>query len=291
MSWREGSSPPTMWRAVRTTLCRALKVASGAVSKPGGDAAGQDALHSAGVEGSEDAGLIPNFLSRLRKKRHWCAFFSTASVWADHVRSSVMWTQRNLKLFTRSTGVLSMGMGECSLLCLLKSTTSSLFLSMLSERWFSWHHLVRVLTSSLLALLSLSVIRPITAVSSANLTMTLELCVAVQSCVQGVQEWAEDVAPRSTSAEDQGRWGVVAHSGHLTSACQEVQDPAAQRSVQSQSLELRNQCGRHYGVKCSTKIHKQHSHIGVLIFQVGECSVQGEGNSILCGRVAAICKL
>ncbi len=28
-------------------------VASGAVSKPGGDAAGQDALHSAGVEGSE----------------------------------------------------------------------------------------------------------------------------------------------------------------------------------------------------------------------------------------------
>ncbi len=31
-------------------------VASGAVSKPGGDAAGQDALHSAGVEGSEDSG-------------------------------------------------------------------------------------------------------------------------------------------------------------------------------------------------------------------------------------------
>ncbi len=31
-------------------------VASGAVSKPGGDAAGQDALHSAGVEWSENAG-------------------------------------------------------------------------------------------------------------------------------------------------------------------------------------------------------------------------------------------
>ncbi len=53
-------------------------------------------------------GFIPNFLSRLRKKRHWCDFFSTASVWADHVRSSVMWTQRNLKPFTRSTGVLLM---------------------------------------------------------------------------------------------------------------------------------------------------------------------------------------
>ncbi len=30
-------------------------VASGAVSKPGSDADGQDALHSAGVEGSEEA--------------------------------------------------------------------------------------------------------------------------------------------------------------------------------------------------------------------------------------------
>ncbi len=35
---------------------QSFAVASGAVSKPGGDAAGQDALHSAGVEGSEDAG-------------------------------------------------------------------------------------------------------------------------------------------------------------------------------------------------------------------------------------------
>ncbi len=31
-------------------------VASGAVSKPGGDGAGQDALHNAGVEGPEDSG-------------------------------------------------------------------------------------------------------------------------------------------------------------------------------------------------------------------------------------------
>ncbi len=52
-------------------------VASGAVSKPGGNTAGQDALHSAGVEGLLDLrtndlrilGLVPNFLSRLRKKR------------------------------------------------------------------------------------------------------------------------------------------------------------------------------------------------------------------------------
>ncbi len=40
--------------AVRTTLCRALRIASGAVSNQAVMQAGQDALHSAGVEGSED---------------------------------------------------------------------------------------------------------------------------------------------------------------------------------------------------------------------------------------------
>ncbi len=149
MSWREGSSPPTMWRAVRTTLCRALRLP--AVLFPN-QAVMQPVRMLSTVQVLNDLrmlGLIPNFLSRLRKKRRWCVFFSTASVWVDHVRSSVMWMPRNLKLFTRSTGVLSMVMGVCSLLCLLKSTTSSLVLSMLSERWFSWHHLVRVLTSAL----------------------------------------------------------------------------------------------------------------------------------------------
>ncbi len=38
---------------------RPFAVASGAVSKPGGNAVGQDALHSAGVECSEDAGAHP----------------------------------------------------------------------------------------------------------------------------------------------------------------------------------------------------------------------------------------
>ncbi len=35
---------------------QSFAVASGTVSKPGGDAASQDAIHSAGVEGSEDFG-------------------------------------------------------------------------------------------------------------------------------------------------------------------------------------------------------------------------------------------
>ncbi len=59
------------------------------------------------------------------------------------------------------------------------------------------------------------------------------VCSCTVMCVQGVQEWAEDAALRCTSVEGQRRWCVVAHSDHLTSAWQEVQDPAAQRSVQS----------------------------------------------------------
>ena len=47
----------------------------------------------------------------------------------------------------------------------------------------SWHQDVWALTSSLYAVSSPSVIRPMTVVSSANLTMTLELFVATQSCV------------------------------------------------------------------------------------------------------------
>ncbi len=57
------------------------------------------------------------------------------------------------------------------------------------------------------------------------------VCGCTVMCVQGVQEWAEDLVLRSTSVEDQERLGIVAHSDHLTSACQEVQDPAAERSV------------------------------------------------------------
>ncbi len=125
-------------------------VASSAVSKPGGDAAGQDALHSAGVERYEDAGALSKLPHLRKKKRRWCAFFSAASVWADYVRSSVMWTPMNLKLFTRSTCVLSMVMCVC-VLCSVSwnPPPSSLVLSMLSKSWFSWPHLVRVLTSSL----------------------------------------------------------------------------------------------------------------------------------------------
>ncbi len=148
MSWREGSSPPTMWRAVRTTLCRALRLPAVLFPNQAGDAAGQDALHSAGVEGSEDAGARSKLPQPSQEEEalmcllQHCVCVSRPCEILGDVNAE------DLKLFTRSTGVLSMEMGVFSALS-PESTTSSLVLSMLSERWFSWHHLVRVLTSSL----------------------------------------------------------------------------------------------------------------------------------------------
>ncbi len=128
-------------------------------------------------------GLIPNFLSRLRKKRRWCAFFSTASVWADHVRSSVMWTQRNLKLFYPLHRCLVDGDG-----CVFSALSPEIHHQLLGLVDVEWEVVLLAPFSQGTHLLSVgrlivSVIRPVTVVSSANLTMTLELCVAVQSCV------------------------------------------------------------------------------------------------------------
>eukprot|EP00061_Rhincodon_typus_P007848 g29945.t1 len=46
---------------------------------------------------------MPNFLSRLRKKKHWCAFLTIASTWEVQNRLSVIVTPRNLVLFTLSS--------------------------------------------------------------------------------------------------------------------------------------------------------------------------------------------
>ncbi len=78
MSWREGSSPPPMWRAVQHDPLQSPAVASGAVSKPGGDAADQDALRSAGVEESEDSGAHSKLPQPSQEEE--ALHFSTASV-------------------------------------------------------------------------------------------------------------------------------------------------------------------------------------------------------------------
>ncbi len=97
---------------------QSFAVASGAVSIPGGDTAGQDALHSAGVEGSEDSGARSKLPQPSQEEEtlmcllQHCICVSRPCEILGDVNSE--------ELLTRSTGVLSMVMGVCSLLCLLK---------------------------------------------------------------------------------------------------------------------------------------------------------------------------
>ncbi len=73
-------------------------VASGAVSKPGGDAAGQDALHSAGVEGSEDSGACSKLPQPSQEEETlMCLLQYCICSEQDHVRSSVIVNAEELK--------------------------------------------------------------------------------------------------------------------------------------------------------------------------------------------------
>jgi hypothetical protein len=62
---------------------------------------------------------MPNLFSFLRGKRHCRVLFTNMLVCVDHVKSLVMWTPRNLKLWTHSTTAPTMWMGAYSPLFLL----------------------------------------------------------------------------------------------------------------------------------------------------------------------------
>ena len=67
---------------------------------------------------------------------------------------------------------------------------------------------------------------------------------------QEVQERAENAPLWGPSVEDQRGGDVVAYLHHLGAARQEVQDPVAQGRVETQGLELNDEFGGYYGVKC-----------------------------------------
>ncbi len=174
-------------------------------------------------------GLIPNFLSCLRKKMRWRAFFSTASVWADHVRSSVMWTARNLKPLHRC-----LVDGD---VCVFSALSPEIHHQLLGLVDVEWEVVLLTPFSQGTHLFSVGCLIVVSDWAYDHCVISKfdddfgAVCGCTVMCVQGVQEWAEDTALRNTSVEDQGWWVIVAHSDHLTSACPEVQDPAARISV------------------------------------------------------------
>jgi hypothetical protein len=78
----------------------------------------------------------------------------------------------------------------------------------------------------------------------------LEACMATQSCEQGIQERAENAPLWGPSVEDQRGGDVVTYPHHLGAAHKEVQDPVAQGGVETQGLELNDELGRYYDIKC-----------------------------------------
>ncbi len=120
---------------VREMDAPSFAVASGAVSKPGGDAAGQDALHSAGVEGSEDAGARSKLPQPSQEEEalmcllQHCVCVSRPCEILGDVNA------KELKAVYPLYRCLVDGDG--CVFCALSPEIHQLVLSMLSERWFS----------------------------------------------------------------------------------------------------------------------------------------------------------
>ena len=91
------------------------------------------------------------------------------------------------------------------------------------------------------------VIKP-TVVSSANLMIELEACIATQSWVN--REYRRGLSMHPCGAPVlRVREEVVFYLHYLGAARQEVQDPIAQGGVETQGLQL-DELGVSYGVEC-----------------------------------------
>ena len=113
VSWRACNLPSVMCCADLSTLWRALRLWAEqlpylAVIQPDRMLSIVHLYKFVSVFGDKS-----NFFSLLRLKRHYCAFFTTLSVWVDYFSLSVICTPRNLKLSTFSTTVPSMWIRGC----------------------------------------------------------------------------------------------------------------------------------------------------------------------------------
>ncbi len=116
---------------------------------PHSDAASQNALDGASVEGAHDGGQGSGSSEFAEEVETLLCFLASAAVLLVQERSSVMCTPRNFVLLTLSTVAPLMVRGACWVCTLLKSTTISFVLSTFRERLLSLHHPARWLTSLL----------------------------------------------------------------------------------------------------------------------------------------------
>lgn len=46
-----------------------------------------------------------------------------------------------------------------------------------------------------------------------------------------------------------------------------------------------------HGVECWAVVHEENRHIALPVLQMGQCSVTGDGDGILCGLICSVSKL
>ncbi len=175
--------------------------ASGAVSKPGGDAASRDAFHSAGVEGSEDTGACSKVPQPSQEDealmcllQHCICVSRPCEILGDV-------NAEELKAVYPTHRCLFDGDG-----CVFSAPSPEI------------HHQLLGLVDVEREVVLLTPFSQGTHLLSAVSDQAYHRCVVSKfdddvgavcgctvMCVQGVQEWAENAALRSTSVEDQGR--------------------------------------------------------------------------------------
>ncbi len=134
---------------------------------------------------------------------------ATASVWADHVRTLGDVNAEELKAVYPLHRCLVDGDG-----CVYSALSPEIHHQLLGlvDVWVRGGspgtNLVRVLTSSSVGRLIVVGDQAYHRCVIGKLTMTLELCVAVQSCVYRSTGVGWERSPAGHQCEDQGRWGV-----------------------------------------------------------------------------------
>ncbi len=127
---------------------------------------------------------------------------------------------------------------------------------------------------------------------SANLTMTLELCVATQSCVY--REYRRGLRTQPWGAPVLRVIGEEMLMPTLTTWRLPVRKSKIQlhrELFRPKSQEFHYKLKGHYGIKRWAVVNKQHSLICVPLVKMGKSSVQGEGNCIASGAVIAVGEL
>ncbi len=108
---------------------------------------------------------------------------------------------------------------------------------------------------------------------------------------QSEEEGAQHTSLGGPCVQCDGAGCVTADPYCLRSPGQKVQQPVAQRRIEPQLDQFMNELLRDDCVECWTEVYEQHSDIQIFFVQMCECWVEGSGDGIIGRAVGPICKL